>query len=73
MTGTIVSGTVTSAIASPAPARQSRFGCVDCIRIVSAVDSLGAGERCALNVVAAELDRSQVGRGDWLVAPGIAV
>ena len=38
-----------------------------------AVDRLGAGERCALNVVAADLDRSQVGRGDWIVAPDIAI
>ena len=39
----------------------------------SVAGSLGAGERCALNVVAAELDRSQVERGDWIVAPEIAV
>jgi selenocysteine-specific elongation factor len=38
-----------------------------------AVDSLDAGERCALNIVAAELERSEVSRGDWIVAPGIAV
>ena len=38
----------------------------------SAVDSLGAGERCAINVVAADLDRSQLGRGVWLVAPELA-
>jgi selenocysteine-specific elongation factor len=37
----------------------------------SAVDSLGAGERCALNVVA-EFDRSQLGRGTWLVAAELA-
>ena len=39
----------------------------------SAVESLDAGERCALNVVAAELDRSKVGRGAWIVAPELAV
>ncbi len=39
----------------------------------SAVDSLGAGERCAINVVAADLDRSQLGRGVWLVAPELAL
>jgi selenocysteine-specific elongation factor len=39
----------------------------------SAVESLGAGERCAINVVAAELDRSHLGRGAWLVAPQLAV
>jgi len=38
-----------------------------------AVQSLAAGARCALNVVSAELDRSQVERGDWVVAPQIAV
>jgi selenocysteine-specific elongation factor len=37
----------------------------------SAVDSLGTGERCALNVIG-DVDRSGVGRGDWLVAPPIA-
>lgn len=39
----------------------------------SAVAGLGAGERCALNVAGGELDRSQVGRGHWIVAPAIAV
>ncbi|MGO9934739.1 MAG: selenocysteine-specific translation elongation factor [Steroidobacteraceae bacterium] len=39
----------------------------------TAVQSLGAGERCALNVVASELDRSQLGRGNWIVASEIAV
>jgi selenocysteine-specific elongation factor len=38
----------------------------------SAVSSLGVGERCALNIVGSDLDRSVVGRGDWLVAPAIA-
>jgi selenocysteine-specific elongation factor len=38
-----------------------------------AFETLGAGERCAINVVAAELDRSQWGRGAWLVAPELAV
>ncbi len=37
------------------------------------VRSLGAGERCALNLSAADLDRSQIGRGNWIVAPQIAV
>jgi selenocysteine-specific elongation factor len=37
------------------------------------VDGLGAGERCAINVVGGELERSAVDRGDWLVAPDIAV
>jgi selenocysteine-specific elongation factor len=37
-----------------------------------AVESLGAGERCAINVVAPELDRSQLGRGAWIVAPELA-
>jgi selenocysteine-specific elongation factor len=37
------------------------------------VDGLGAGERCAINVVGGELERSGVDRGDWLVAPDIAV
>ncbi len=39
----------------------------------NAVEALGAGERCALNVVATDLDRAQVGRGDWIVAPELAV
>ena len=37
------------------------------------VDGLGAGERCAINVVGGELEHSGVARGDWLVAPDIAV
>jgi selenocysteine-specific elongation factor len=39
----------------------------------SAVSSLGAGERCALNVVAPDLDRAQLSRGDWIVAAEVAV
>jgi selenocysteine-specific elongation factor len=39
----------------------------------SAVETLRAGERCAINVAAAELDRSQLGRGAWLVASELAV
>jgi selenocysteine-specific elongation factor len=39
----------------------------------NSVERLGAGERCALNVVAPDLDRSRVARGHWLVAPEIAV
>jgi selenocysteine-specific elongation factor len=38
----------------------------------SAVDSLTAGDRCALQVVGGDLDRSRVGRGDWIVAPALA-
>jgi len=37
------------------------------------VDRLGPGERCAINVVGGELEHSGVDRGDWLVAPDIAV
>jgi selenocysteine-specific elongation factor len=39
----------------------------------TAVESLGAGERGAINVVGPGVDRSQIGRGDWIVAPEIAV
>jgi selenocysteine-specific elongation factor len=38
----------------------------------SAVERLTAGDRCALQVVASDLDRSRVGRGDWIVAPALA-
>jgi selenocysteine-specific elongation factor len=38
----------------------------------SAVDRLGAGERCALQIVANDSDRARVGRGDWIVAPALA-
>jgi selenocysteine-specific elongation factor len=38
----------------------------------SAVDSLGAGDRCALQIVASESNRARVGRGDWIVAPRLA-
>ena len=38
-----------------------------------AVGSLGAGERCALNLLAPDLDRSQVRRGQWIVAPALAL
>jgi selenocysteine-specific elongation factor len=36
------------------------------------VDSLAAGDRCALQIVASDLDRSRIGRGDWIVAPALA-
>ena len=36
-----------------------------------AVEGLGAGDRCALNVMG-DVDRAGVGRGAWLVAPAIA-
>jgi selenocysteine-specific elongation factor len=39
----------------------------------TAVQSMSAGERCALNVVAGDIDRAQVGRGDWIVAAQIAL
>ena len=38
----------------------------------SAVDSLKAGDRCALQIVASDLDRARIGRGDWIVAPALA-
>jgi len=38
-----------------------------------AVERLGAGERCALNLVSADLDPGHVARGDWIVAPQVAV
>jgi selenocysteine-specific elongation factor len=38
----------------------------------SAVNVLNAGERCALQIAASDLDRARVGRGDWLVAPALA-
>jgi selenocysteine-specific elongation factor len=38
----------------------------------NAVESVSAGERSALNIVAPDLDRDSIGRGDWLAAPGIA-
>jgi selenocysteine-specific elongation factor len=37
----------------------------------SAVDRLGAGDRCALQIVASDSDRAP-GRGDWIVAPALA-
>ena len=37
------------------------------------VDGLGAGERCAINLIGGELEHSAVDRGNWLVAPDIAV
>ena len=39
----------------------------------NAVQTLGAGERGALNIVGTDLDRSEVGRGNWIVSADIAV
>lgn len=69
-TGTIASGTVSIGdrlVLAPG-GKELRVRGLHTHR--SAVKSLGAGERCALNVVAADLDRSQIGRGNWIVAPG---
>jgi selenocysteine-specific elongation factor len=38
-----------------------------------AVEALSAGNRCALNVVGSDLDRAHLGRGEWLVAPALAI
>jgi selenocysteine-specific elongation factor len=38
-----------------------------------AVTSARAGERCAINILAPEIEREAIGRGDWLTAPEIAV
>ena len=38
----------------------------------SPAESLVAGDRCALQVVASDLDRSRLGRGNWIVAPALA-
>ena len=72
-TGTIASGTVSVGdrlVLAPG-GKELRVRGLHTHRC--AVKSLGAGERCALNVVAADLDRSQIGRGNWIVAPQIAV
>ncbi len=73
---------VTGTIASGAVAVGDRLSVVPPGKLIrvrglhthqSAVETLRAGERCAINVVAAELDRSQLGRGAWLVASELAV
>ena len=38
-----------------------------------AVAKARAGERCAINVLAPEIEREAIGRGDWLAAPAIAI
>jgi selenocysteine-specific elongation factor len=38
-----------------------------------AVTGARAGERCAVNLIAPDVDRDMIGRGDWLAAPEIAV
>ncbi len=73
VTGTIASGRVAvgdhlSVVPPGKPIRVRGLHAHQC-----AVDSLGAGERCAINVVAADLDRSRLGRGVWLVASELAV
>jgi selenocysteine-specific elongation factor len=37
----------------------------------TATERGAAGERCALNLTGAKLDKELVNRGDWLVAPGL--
>ena len=37
----------------------------------TAADRGAAGQRCALNLTGARLDKDNVGRGDWLVAPAL--
>ena len=38
-----------------------------------AVAGARAGERCAINILAPDVDREQIGRGDWLTADAIAI
>ena len=38
-----------------------------------AVEHCGPGERCALNIIGPGVDRALVSRGDWIVAPEIAI
>jgi selenocysteine-specific elongation factor len=38
-----------------------------------AVTGARAGERCAVNILAPDVDREEIGRGDWLAAPEIAI
>jgi selenocysteine-specific elongation factor len=73
VTGTIASGRVAvgDRLSLVPPGKLIRVRGLHTHR--SAIETLGAGERCAINVVGAELDRSQWGRGTWLVAPELAV
>ena len=38
-----------------------------------ALTAARAGERCAINLLASDVERDAIGRGDWLAAPEIAV
>ena len=37
----------------------------------AAADAARAGDRCAVNLAGADVDRAAIGRGQWLVAPGL--
>ncbi len=72
--GTIVAGAVLSGrVATGDPLIVSPAGHPVRVRAVQvhgrAVDAAQAGERCALNLVAAGGERMAVERGDWLLAP----
>jgi selenocysteine-specific elongation factor len=73
VTGTIASGTVIvgDRLTVVPPGKPIRVRGLQTHQ--ESVHSVGPGERCAINVVALELDRSQFGRGCWLVAPEVAV
>ena len=72
--GTIVAGAVLSGrVAAGDPLVVSPAGHPVRVRAVQVhgreVDGAQAGERCALNLVAAAGERMEVERGDWLLAP----
>ena len=66
VTGTVFSGTIATGDRVRAGDTEAR---VRGMRVQNAPSDEGrAGQRCALNLVGAGLDRSRVGRGDWVRA-----
>ena len=69
VTGTVFSGTVKTGdqmVASPAN-RQVRVRSIQIGK--KSVDSVSAGQRCALNLTGPEFDRESIARGHWVLDP----
>lgn len=76
-TGLVVTGTVHAGRVAVGErlllAPQGREVRVRGLRVQNeAADSGGAGQRCALNITGARVEKADISRGDWIVVPEIA-